>query len=88
MTFAIYIVLFLGLFVAVLNFLPLAGPLSPAIAESFVLIISSMKAWNFFFPIAELFICVGIILTYEIAVWVVAQTWRVVKFIRGHSDGA
>lgn len=77
MTFAIFIILFLLFFVAVLNTLPLAGAVSPVFISSLTTLVGTMKAWNFLFPISELFACVAIVVGFEIAVWV----WHVLVFI-------
>jgi len=87
MTFALFISLFLALFVAVLNFLPLAGPLNPAIVSSIYFVIGTMKAWNFMFPITELFICVGIVMSYELLYWSWKVVIGVVHLIRGTNQG-
>jgi len=89
MSFAIFIVLVLGLFVAVLNWLPVAPLTLPfGFANSLVLIVGYMKAWDFFLPISELFIAVKIVLVYELTVWAWHVIVKVTKFIRGHSDGS
>jgi len=77
MTFAIYIILFIGLFLGVLNILPVAGVLNPAFASSVIVIIGYMKAWNFLLPISDLFICVGIVISFELVVW----AWHALKWI-------
>lgn len=88
MTFAIFFVLILALFIAVLNVLPVASALPLAFSSALVSIIGFMKAWNFFFPITEIFICVGIVLTFDLIVWGFHWVWKVMKFLRGHSDGS
>ena len=88
MTFAIFFILFLGLFIVVLNILPVAGALSPAIASSISLIIGYMKAWNFLLPIDTLFICVGTVLTFHIAVWGWQALKWVVSVLRGNQSGS
>jgi len=77
MTFAIFIILFFGLFIAVLNALPLAGALSPSISSSIILIVGYMKAWNFLFPITELLQCVLLVVAFELAIWV----WHALKWV-------
>jgi len=79
MTFAIYIVLVLGLFTAILNILPVAAPLSPTFAASLTTIIGYMKAWNFMFPINELLFCVGIVTAAEIGIY----SWKILKRVLG-----
>lgn len=87
MTFAIYIVLFLGFLVAGLNLLPTAGLLTSGIGDAFNLIIGYMKAWNFILPISELLACVLIAIGFELFVWGwVAFKW-VVHVLRGTSSG-
>jgi len=76
-TSAIFIVLFLGFLVAGLNILPVAGGLSVSISSAIAIIIGYMKAWNFFFPITELFICFGIVMTIEIVIW----GWHGIKWL-------
>jgi len=88
MSFAIFIVLILGLFIALLNVLPLATSLSFSFTPAVVLITGYMRSWDFLFPIHELFSCVLIVITFELSVWGWHAGYRVVKFIRGHSDGA
>lgn len=88
MTFAIFIILILGLFIALLNVLPIAGPLAIPLASSIGTIVAYMRAWDFMFPIHELMILVGLFVTFEIAIWAWHVLWRVVKFIRGSSDGS
>jgi len=88
MTFAIFIVLILGLFIAMLNLLPTVGALPVPIGTAFSTIIGYMRAWDFLFPIHEILNLVGIFIGVEIAIWVWHVLWRVVRFIRGSSDGA
>jgi len=87
MTFAIFIILFLLFLIAVLNFLPVAGVLTPGFSSSLGIIVGYMKSWNFLLPINELLICVAIIVAYELIVWL----WRVLKYvlhlIRGGTSG-
>jgi len=87
MTFAIFIVLFLGLFIGVLNVLPTAAILSTTITSSIGVIIGYMKAWDFLFPITELFIAVGVIFTFELTVWFWHVMVKVLHFIRGGNAG-
>jgi len=84
MTTAIFLILFFALFVAVLNFTPLAGATTPAFITSISTFIGYTKAWNFLFPITELLICVGIVVGFEIIVW----TWHVLVFILKKVRGA
>lgn len=77
MTFAIFIIIFLALFLAVLNFLPTADPLPTGFATSIDLIIGYMMSWNFLFPIQELLFCVGIIIGIEISIWL----WKAFKWL-------
>jgi len=88
MTFAVFIILILGLFIALLNILPTAGALSFSFAPAVITIVGYMRAWDFMFPIHELMTLVGLFVAFEISIWVWHVLWRVVKFIRGHSDGA
>lgn len=88
MTFAIFIALVFGVFIALLNVLPAvtALPLSPG--SAIASIISTMRAWDFLFPIHEMLWLVGVVISFEVAQWFWHVSWRVVKFLRGHSDGA
>jgi len=88
MSFAIFIVLVLGLFVAILNFLPVASTLPFAFQSSFTLVLGYLHAWNFLLPVDETLTAFGIVIAYEITVWAMHVLFRTVRFIRGHSDGA
>jgi len=88
MTFAIYIVLIIGLFIAFLNLLPVATVLGFSFAPAIVTIVSYMRAWDFMFPIHELFFFLTIIIGLEITLWSIKAGSRVIKFLRGHTDGA
>lgn len=88
MTFAIFIVLALGLFIALLNVLPAATALPFGFTPAITAIVGYLNAWDYLFPIHELLTLVAIFIGFEIAIWVWHVSWRVVKFIRGHSDGA
>jgi len=84
MTTAIFLLLFFGFFIAVLNALPAADVANSELLNSIYYFVGIMKAWNWLFPISELFICVGIVIAYEILIW----TWfhvlvPVTKLIRG-----
>jgi len=88
MTFAIFIILILGLFIALLNVLPTAAALGFSFQPAVVTIVAYMRAWDFMFPIHERMAFVVIFVGFEITIWTWHVLWRVVKFIRGHSDGA
>lgn len=88
MTFAFFIILILGLFVAGLNALPVAVPISAGFLSSITMMAGYLKAWDWLLPVTELIISLKIVLGYELTVWLMIATWRVIKFIRGHSDGA
>jgi len=88
MTFAIFIVLVLGVFVTLLNILPAVTAFSLPIGSSIITIIGYMKAWNFLIPIQELLIVILVIISFEIAIWTWHVLWKVIKFLRGSSDGA
>jgi len=79
MAFAVYVVLFIGLFIAILNILPVAGPLNPVFATSLTMIIGFMKAWDFLLPIHELLYCFGIIIGAELGIY----GWKVFKRTMG-----
>lgn len=83
MTTIAYIILTLSLLVAILNGLPVAGALPEGVSSAIVLIVGYMKAWNYFFPITELFVCTGIVLGYEIIVWTMQALFRAFRSIRG-----
>lgn len=84
MTTAIFLILFFSFFIAVLNYLPVASATTPAFIVAIGTLVGYMKAWNFLFPIIELFICVGIVVTFEIFVW----TWHVLLWIIKKVRGA
>jgi len=86
MTFAIFIVLIIGLFIGFLNILPTADALSFSFEPAVLTIVNFMKAWDFMFPIHELFVFLGIFVGFEITLWSLRQLRSVIKFIRGHSD--
>ena len=88
MTFAIYIILILGVFIGLLNILPTATALGFSFKPAIIVIVGYMKAWDFMFPIHELLIFVGIFVGFEITLWGWSTGWAIVKFLRGHSDGA
>jgi len=88
MTFAIFIILVLGVFIALLNLLPSISAFSFDAGSAITTIIEMMKAWNFLFPITEMLVLVGIMIAFEVSIWIWHVSWRVVKFLRGHTDGA
>jgi len=88
MTFAIYIVLVLGVFIGLLNILPDASSYAFSFQPSIALVVGYMKSWDFLFPVTELLTLVGAFVTFEISVWTWHVLWKVIKFLRGHSDGA
>jgi len=68
MIFAAFIILVLGMFIAGLNILPVADPFNTGIVTSINLIVGYMKAWNFIFPISEIFIVAGLSTTYYVII--------------------
>lgn len=86
MTFAIFILILLGVFVALLNALPPVSAL-PVSNIALIWIIGQARAWDFLLPIHELFTLLYAVIIYEVTVWIWHVSWRVVKFLRGHSDG-
>jgi len=88
MTFAVFIVLVFGVFVTLLNLLPPVSAFGFDASGAVTTIIQFMRAWDFIFPIHELLILVASVISFEISIWVWHVSWRVVKFLRGHSDGA
>jgi len=88
MTFAVFIILVLGLFIALLNVLPTATALGFSFQPAVAALVAYMNAWNFMFPIHELLLCLGIMIGLEVAIWIWKAGIGTVKFIRGHTDGA
>jgi len=87
MTFAIFIVLIFGVFVALLNILPPVATFGFAIGPALTLVIGYMKAWNFLFPVQEILVLVLLVIAFEVGIWTWHVSWRVIKFLRGHSEG-
>lgn len=83
MSTTIFLLLFFAFLIAVLNFLPVASPLSASFTSSLTLVIGYMKAWDFLFPITELMICVGLVMAYELAFWGWKGIVQVTRLIRG-----
>jgi len=77
MTFAIYFTLFVTLFFAVLNILPVAGALSTSFASSIVYMVSFMVAWNSLLPITELLYCVTAVTLFEIGI----RVWYFIRWV-------
>jgi len=88
MSFAIFIVLVLGLFIGLLNMLPTAAALGLSFTPAISTIILYMRAWDFMFPIHELLLMLSVYVGLEITLWLWHVGMRTVRFIRGHSDGA
>lgn len=88
MTFAIFIVLILGVFIAILNILPSIASFSFDAGAALSVVIGYMRAWNFLFPIGEMLLLLTAVISFEVSVWIWHVLWKVVKFLRGHSDGA
>lgn len=88
MTFAIYIVLIMGMVIGGLNVLPDASSLGTNFTNSIQIIIGYSKAFNFLLPVNETLICVGLVLVYEFIFWSWHWTIKIIKFFRGHSDGS
>jgi len=88
MTFAIFIVLTLGVFIGLLNILPPITAFSFDATSPVIMVIGYMKSWDFLFPIKELLTLVTAFIIFELSIWVWHVMWRVVKFLRGHSDGS
>lgn len=83
MTFAIFIIGFIILFFAALNGLPDAVPLTPEFSAGLASIVAQMKAWNFLFPISEIFVMVGIITAYHLFMWGFKAVKWVIHVVRG-----
>jgi len=88
MTFAIFIVLILGVFVTLLNLLPNVASFGFDATSAITTIMSYMRAWDFLFPIHEMLLLLAAVISFEVSVWIWHVLWRIVKFLRGHSDGA
>jgi len=88
MTFAIYIVLILGVFIALINIAPTAAALGINITPALVSLFGYLKAWNFLFPIQESLVLMGIVISFEVTVWLWRNSAGILRFLRGHSDGA
>jgi hypothetical protein len=88
MTFAIFMILFLGLFIAVLNILPVATPLAPQFLVAIQTIVGYMQAWNFFLPISELIQAFVVVMGLEVTIWVWQALKWVLHIIRGTNSGA
>jgi len=88
MTFAIFIVLILGVFVTLLNLLPTVASFGFDAGTAVSTILGYMRAWDFLFPIHETLILLAGVISFEVSIWVWHVSWRIVKFLRGHSDGA
>jgi len=88
MTFAIFIILVFGVFIGLLNILPNITAFPVDGANALGSIIAFMKTWDFLLPITELMILAGVVITIEVSIWVWHMSMKVVKFLRGHSDGA
>lgn len=87
MTFAIFIVLVFGVFIALLNILPSITAFSFDAGSAITYIIGTMKAWDFLFPITEMLVLVLAVISFEIAIWTWHVSWKVVKFLRGNHAG-
>jgi len=83
MTTAIFLILFFGFFIAVLNWLPIADTQSSVFLTAISYFIGIMKGWNWFFPITELFWCLALVIGYEILIWswfhVLAPVTRIIR---------
>jgi len=79
--FAVVIGLFYSFIVALLNLMPAAAPLPEALAQAVLLIFGYMLLFNFFFPIDQLFIVLGLSLTLQGAILAWAATRWVVGII-------
>jgi len=77
MTTIIFVILMISFFIAILNWLPAIGASNSFFAISIATMVGYMKSWDFLFPITELFICVAIVVAYEIVVW----SWVVLNFV-------
>lgn len=95
MTFALFVLLWIALFFGFINILPVilhtfgfTDTIPSAISTGFTLIIGYAKAWNFFFPITELLVAVGIITGVELGLWAYRVLKYVIGQVRGTNSGA
>lgn len=88
MTFAIFFILILGVLLAFLNIIPTADSLGFSFQPAVETIVGYMKAWDWIFPIHELFVFLTIYVGLEITLWTLRTLRDIIKFLRGHSDGA
>lgn len=87
MIFAVFIVLVLGLFIAILNLLPAVTAFPIDATSAFAYIIGIAKGWDLLFPIHEMiFLLISVIIPFEVAVWVWHTLRKVASFVRGHND--
>jgi len=82
-TFAAFMVIVIGILVAVVIALPQAVPIDPAYLTMITNSFGTLKAWNSYLPITEGLVMLGIILSIEIATWFWRNTSRIIRFIRG-----
>lgn len=88
MTFAVFIILFVGLFIAVLNFLPTAVIIPMYVWDSIHSLFLQAYAWNTWLPLSTAFtIIVYIILPYEIGSFIFRVLLKTIAVIRGGTDG-
>lgn len=88
MTFAIFIVLIFGVLVALLNALPNVSSFGFDAGYTISAIIAYARSWDFLLPIHETILVTLAVISIDVAIWIWHASWRVIKFLRGHSDGA
>jgi len=88
MTFAIFIILVLGVFIGLLNVLPPVSAFPIDGGNALGSIVAFMKTWDFLLPVTEIMVLGGIVVAVELSIWVWRISMKVIRFIRGHSDGA
>jgi len=87
MTFAIFFILILGLFIGGLNLLPTIGDSGTAVTNGIILLTGWLKTWNFILPISEMILAIKIIIYYELILWGWHAIKGIIKWFRGHSAG-
>lgn len=86
MTFFLFFTFFIAIFILLLNFLPVAVPLSSTFSVSFATLVASMKAWNFILPIDELFQVFVFLIVFESLILLFKIIRWIVHLVRGHES--
>jgi hypothetical protein len=88
MTTIVFWVAIIGFIFIVLNLLPVPATLPVAFTTSYTLIVSAMKAWDFIFPITELFIVFGLAIWLELGIVTFKLIFKIIHLLRGGSSAA